>query len=213
MSTLPVTDSETSLKKDQFYSLLAKERGKGYRPIPIFLGTFTDGTRYMVLDQTQSPVYYLITDLVQQNVELYDSSGNGIPSATSLPAIGARGLVVRLPNQQVVGITGTVSISAANNLPMFQRGTYSGGPLYGQVTLGVGATSIYAMGAGSSGIIVRALTANAGDVFLGDSSVSTLNGCPLSPGRGIPIPAPSIGGTTVYGVSSNGTDTVGYIAY
>jgi hypothetical protein len=148
-----------------------------------------------------------------QNVEVYDSSGNAIASATSLPAVGARGLVVRLPNQQVIGITGTVSISAANNLPVAPRGTYSGGPIYGQQTLAVTATSIYAIGAGSSGITVRALAVNAGDVFLGDASVSTANGCPLSPGQGIAIPAPSVGGTTVYGVSSNGTDTVGYIAY
>jgi hypothetical protein len=96
MSTLPVTDSEVSLTKAQWFSLLAKERGKGYRPKPIFAGTFSDGTRYVVYDQSQSPVFYLVTDLVRGpylfrvgsvTVTIGNGVGRGTASVTLSPAL------------------------------------------------------------------------------------------------------------------------------
>src|SRR5690348_12858349 len=63
MSTLPTTDDELSLNRKQFYSVLAKETGKGYRPQVDFLGAFSYGSRYKVEDQAHDIHFYLLTDL------------------------------------------------------------------------------------------------------------------------------------------------------
>lgn len=95
MSTLPTVDSELVFdNKEKYYTWLAKERGKGYRPIPIFAGSFSDGTRYTVLDQSQSPVFCLVQDLTaperrvgQVSVTIANASGRGNATQTLSPAL------------------------------------------------------------------------------------------------------------------------------
>lgn len=73
--------AEISVKALAFRSLLQKKAQDPYRPKVTFLGVFSDGTRYMVEDQTASRVFYLVTDLVSSvsfsNVRAGVSTGGG----------------------------------------------------------------------------------------------------------------------------------------
>lgn len=134
--SLPTIDSELVFdKKEKYYTWLAKERGKGYRPIPIFAGSFTDGTRYTVLDQSKSPVFCLVQDLgsdlpARPEVKTLLS---GIATTSEnllevrLVGLGGSGTVLAS-----IPVSGTVSLAGGSQVRITQAGNT--GPTGGQFT-------------------------------------------------------------------------------
>lgn len=85
------TYTEISKTRSQFQTLLAGYFKSGLRPQIVNLGSFSDGTRYQVVDQYRKSEFYLVTDL------LPPSRNHNILSAThtdSLPAAAVQGDII-----------------------------------------------------------------------------------------------------------------------
>lgn len=162
-----------------------------------------------------------------------DPSGNTIDVVTSAATTGKTGLVVYVVPSSAVspvqgaseGPTNTTAPADAtlvggtdgsNNLQALQvdankqlKVSNIGVALnsYGQVSVGVTATSIKGATAGRAALLVT----NAGSttVFLGDASVTILTGFPLAAGSTVGVPQTS----ALFGIVAASTATVGFMEF
>lgn len=74
--------AEVLVNAEQFRTRLASSYKKGFRPEIAFLGSFSDGTHYAVVDQYRKTVFYRVNDLKSPGFTI-DGSGNLVISIAS----------------------------------------------------------------------------------------------------------------------------------
>lgn len=80
---------------------------------------------------------------------------------------------------------------------------------YGQTTISVTNTAVQLSNQAVSGVVVQALAGNAGNVVIGDSSVTTGNGFQLQPGQATGIAISNVNKLYVNGTSGDGVCWLG----
>lgn len=80
---------------------------------------------------------------------------------------------------------------------------------YGQVTVAVTNTAVVLTTQACAGVVVQALAANAGNVVIGDSSVTTANGFQLQPGQSTGVSIDNVNKLYVNGTSGDGVCWIG----
>src|SRR5437879_4359773 len=84
---------EISMDKAEFRKRLRTQSARGYRPRPIFLGTFTDGSRYMIELQGGTRYFYLVTDLTKPTTEHNLLSATHLDTSPQSPPLDAAGVI------------------------------------------------------------------------------------------------------------------------
>lgn len=96
---------------------------------------------------------------------------------------------------------------AATQSGAYNVGTATRAVSTGQTNLATSSTALSVIStASTNGILVRALLANTGNVYIGATGVTASNGYELAPGETVVFTASNI--TAVFGVNTNGTDDV-----
>lgn len=120
-------------------------------------------------------------------------------------------------------VSGTVTANAGTNLNTSALALETGGNLatiatntsapttvrYGQATVSVTNTAVQLSNQACSAVIVQALAANAGNVVIGDSSVTTANGFQLQPGQAAGIAISNVNKLYVNGIAGDGVCWIG----
>lgn len=111
------------------------------------------------------------------------------------------------PAIQPVSLTALPSLPAGGNLIGTVLGPLPAAPVTGQQTLTTAAVALPAS-ALQNGLIVTALTANSGTVYIGAAGVAVITGYPLSPGQSMSFAVANASGVSIIG--TNATDRVAY---
>lgn len=81
-----------------------------------------------------------------------------------------------------------------------------------QTLAGAAAEAIAANADGAFAIFVKALSGNAGTLYVGDSTVSSATGYPLEAGDSIPVPTGSADGIFIRGTAADKAAVLAYFA-
>ncbi len=111
------------------------------------------------------------------------------------------------PATQPVSLASLPPLAAGANLIGTVLGPLPGAPVTGQQTMTTTAVALPA-NALQNGLVVTALPANTGTIYLGAAGVSATTGYPLSPGQSMSFAVANASGISIIG--TNATDRVAY---
>jgi hypothetical protein len=79
-----------------------------------------------------------------------------------------------------------------------------------QTLAGAAAEALAASADGAYYILLKALSTNAGTLYVGDSSVSSAEGYPLVPGEAVSLPVPSVDGIYIRGTAADKSAVIAF---